>query len=161
MRCPNCTAGECTKLSLVYLNGLPEVRTKARGRGFTFGEMADAFHFRGRTKGICQTRLSKLAGPPCKLRYRHVILWWGLGLVILYWFFGYLVWLHQLSAFRAVALFPQYAHAYSGLALFVLASLWWYNHQVRPGRFRRWERSFMCDRCGTVFQPPFERQEAA
>jgi hypothetical protein len=90
--------------------------------------MAGAFSFQSRGRGTFQTRLSKLAGPPLKLRYRHVLLWWGLGLAILYWLFGYLVWLHQLSATRLVALFPQYAYAYSGVALFVLASLWWYNH---------------------------------
>jgi len=160
MQCPKCNTNECTKLSLVYLNGVSDIRTRSRGRGFDFGEMASAFSFRSRSRATFQTRLSKLAGPPRKLPYRHVLLWWGLGLAILYWLFGYLVWLRQISAVRSVALFPQYAHAYSGVALFVLASLWWYNHQVRPLRFHRWEQSFMCDRCGAIFQR-FEQQEAA
>lgn len=151
MQCPKCNANKCMKLSLVYLNGVSDIRTRSRGRGFDFGEMASAFGFRSRSRGTLQTRLSKLAGPPRKLPYRHVLLWWGLGLAILYWLFGYPVWLHQISAVRSVSLFPQYAHAYSGVAMFVLASLWWYNHQVGPHRFRRWERSFMCERCGEIF----------
>jgi hypothetical protein len=159
MRCTKCNSDECTKLSLVYLNGISDIRTRSRGRGFDFGEMAGAFSFRSRGRGTFQTRLSKLAGPPLKLPYRHVLLWWGLGLAIMYWLFGYLGWLHQLSAARSVELFPEYAHAYSGLALFVLASLWWYNHQVRTQRLRRWENSFMCDRCGNVFQ--FSGQQEA
>ena len=160
MQCPKCNTDDCTKLSLVYLNGLSNVRTRSRGHGFNFGDMAGAFSFRARSRGTFQTGLSKLAGPPRKLRYRHVLLWWGLGLAILYWLFGYLVWLHELSAIRAVALFPQYAHAYSGVALFVLASLAWYNHRVRPERYRHWDRSFMCALCGSIFQPS-EQQEAA
>jgi len=160
MQCPKCGTDECTKLSLVYLNGVSNLRTTSRGRGFDFGEMAGAFSFRSRGRGRFQTRLSKMAGPPLKLRYRHLILCWGLGLGIMYWLFGYLVWLRELSAVRSVALFPQYAHVLSGVALFVLASFWWYNHQVRPQLLRRWERSFMCDRCGAIFEQ-FEEQEAA
>ena len=89
-----------------------------------------------------------------------MILWWALGQAIMYWLFGELVWIHELSAIRSVTLLPQYAHAYSGVALLVLASLGWYNHQVYPQRSRLWERSFMCGCCGNIFRP-FERQEAA
>ena len=111
--------------------------------------------------GTCQTRLSKLAAPPRKLRYRHVILWWILGLGILLLAVGYLVWLHQVSAVRSVALSPQYAHAYSGVALCVLASLGWYNRHVRPQRYRRWERSVMCERWGKIFGPVSKSIEEA
>ena len=160
MRCPKCNAEECSGLSVVYAAGLSDMRMRTRGRGFAFGEAAGALSFTARSRGTCQTRLSKLAGPPRKLRYRHVFLWWILGLVILYWLFGYLVWLHQLSAARAVTAFPAFSHAYSGLALLVLAVLWGYNRHLRPQRYRRWERSFMCGRCGSIFSPP-EQQEAA
>ena len=153
MQCPECKSTECTKLSLVHLNGLSEISMKSRGRGFDFGEMAGAFSFRSRGRGTFQTRLSKLAAPPAKLRYRHVALWWALGLVILYWLFGYLVWLHEMSAVRSVMLFPLYAHAWSGCATLILASLWWFNRRVHPHRQRSWERSFLCSRCGTTFQP--------
>jgi hypothetical protein len=160
MRCPTCSSEECSSLSLVYAGGLSDIRTRSRGRGFAFGETTGALSFTARSRGTCQTRLSKLAAPPRKLRYRHVVLWWILGLGILYWLFGYLVWLHELSAIRAVTAFPKFAHAYSGIAVFVLAVLRWHNRHVRPQRYRRWERSFMCGRCGAIFQP-FEQQEAA
>ena len=160
MRCPKCNSDECTKLSLVYLNGISDIRTRSRGRGFDFRETAGAFSFKSRGRGTFQTHLSKLAGPPRKLPYRNVILWWALGLAILYWLFGELVWIHELSAVRSVTLFPQYAHAYSGAALLVLALLGWYNRLVRPRRLRLWERSFMCERCGNIFQP-LEQREAA
>src|SRR5215469_11622745 len=116
MRCPKCNSDESNKLSLVYLNGISDIRTRSRGRGFDFGETAGAFSFGSRGRGTFQTRLSKLAGPPPKLPYRHVILWWALGLAIMYWLSGELVGIHQLSAVRSVTLFPQYAHIYSGLA---------------------------------------------
>jgi hypothetical protein len=105
---------------LLYLNGISDIKTRSRGRGFDFGETAGAFNFRSLGRGTFQTRLSKLAAPPRKLPYRHVILWWALGLAIIYWLFGELVWIHQLSAVRSATLFPQYAHAYSGLALLIL-----------------------------------------
>ena len=161
MRCPKCDFEECTSLSVVYDAGLSDIRTRTRGRGFAFGESTGALSFTARSRGTCQTRLSKLAAPPRKLRYRHVILWWILGLGILYWLFGYLVWLHELSVIRSVALFPRYAHAYSGLAVFALAVLWWYNQHVCPQRYRRWECSFMCGRCGSVFGPASKSMEEA
>jgi hypothetical protein len=160
MRCPNCNSDEGTKLSRVSLNGISDIRTRSRGRGVDFGETSGALSFKFRGRGTFQTHLSKLAGPPKKLRYRHVVLWWALGLAIIYWLFGELVWIHQLSAVRSVTLFPQCAHAYSGLALRVLAFLGWCNHRVCPQRFGLRERSFMCDRCGNNFRP-FELQEAA
>lgn len=153
MRCPKCNSEEYASLSVVYDAGLSDIRARTRGGGFAFGESAGTLSFTARSRGTCQTRLSKLAAPPRKLRYRHVILWWILGLGILYWLFGYLVWLHELSAIRALTTFPDFAHAYSGLAVFVLAVLWWYNRRVRPQRYRRWERSFMCARCGKIFGP--------
>ena len=160
MRCPKCDSDQCSSLSVVYAAGLSQMRTRTRGRGFAFGEAAGALTFTARSRGTCQTRLSKLAGPPRKLRYRYVILWWILGLGILYWLFGYLVWLHQLSPVRAVAAFPEFSHAYLGLALFLLAVFCWYNRQVHPQRCRRWERSFMCGRCGKIFEPVVNEERA-
>jgi hypothetical protein len=88
--------------SLIYLNRISDIKTRSRGRGFDFGEAAGAFSFRSRGRGTLQTRLSKLAGPPMRLPYRHVILWWALGLAIIYWLFEELVWIRQLSAVRSV-----------------------------------------------------------
>ena len=40
------------------------------------------------------------------------------------------------------------ADAYAGALVFLWCFIWRYNHRVFPVQHRRWDRSFMCRRCG-------------
>jgi hypothetical protein len=46
-----------------------------------------------------------------------------------------------------------FAFAISFFALVILAVLWRYNCRIFPRRHDLWNRSFMCRRCGQIFQP--------
>ena len=42
--------------------------------------------------------------------------------------------------------------AYIGALVFLWWFIWRHNHRVFPVQHRRWDRSFMCRRCGTTIQ---------
>ncbi len=154
MQCPNCKSEDLVKLSVVHSAGLSDINTRSRGRTLAFsdnGLVLGVGNFKG--TGTSQTNLSKLAEPPCKKPYRHVIIAWLLGLVI-----GASL-LTDLNTFTVRAKthiehqFQWFAYPYSCLAALVLEVLWRYNHRILPRRHQLWSHSFMCCRCGEIFQP--------
>jgi hypothetical protein len=73
------------------------------------------------------------------------------GFIIL-WFVGIAVQENAPGAKEFIRLFGWGMDAYAG----ALAILWWfiwrYNRRVFPVRLRRWDRSFLCRRCGKTMQ---------
>ena len=159
MQCPKCKSDDAVKLSLVHAAGLSDIQTRSRGHGWALGDGGLVLGFGNSTgSGNTQTKLSKLAAPPHKKRYRHVILAWLIGLVMA----GPLI-----DAFNAYAANPDaalrrefqiFAYIFSALLVFILAALWSFNHLVLPGRREFWNRSFMCRRCGEIFQQSVANQ---
>jgi hypothetical protein len=155
MQCPKCKSEDAVKLSLVYAAGLSDVETRSRGHGWALGDGGLLLGF-GSSKGTgtSQTQLSKLAAPPRKKKYRHVILAWLIGLLMA----GPLIDVFVASSRNPEALlrrdFQIFAYIFSALVVLVLAILWRFNHVVFPRRLDVWNRSFMCQRCGEVFHPP-------
>jgi hypothetical protein len=154
MQCPNCKSEDLAKLSVVHSAGLSDINTRSRGRALAFGDNGLVLGVGNlRATGTSQTQLSKLAGPPRKKPYWYVVLAWLLGFVIA----GSL--LADLNTFKVGAharleqQFRWFACAYSCLAALVLAVLWRYNHRIFPRKHERWNRSFMCRRCGEISQP--------
>lgn len=154
MQCPKCKSEDAVKLSVVHAAGLSDIQTRSRGHGWALGDGGLLVGF-GSSKGTgtSQTALSKLAAPPQRKRYRYVILAWLIGLVMA----GPLI-----DAFNAYAVNPDaairsefqiFAYLSSALVAFVLAALCSFNHLIVPRRRELWSRSFMCHRCGQIFQP--------
>jgi hypothetical protein len=155
MQCPNCKSDDTTKLSLVHAAGLSDVETRSRGHAWALGDIGPLFGFASsKAIGTSQTHLSKQAAPPIKKRYRHVILAWLLGLAIGTWLI--LVINAPTGALdpHILSQFHWLAYSFSAVNVFILAVLWRFNHMILPRRRDLWNRSFMCRRCGKVFQPP-------
>jgi len=141
------------KLSLVYAAGISGVAARSRGRGIALAENGIALSFSGaETKGTFQTQLSRIASPPHKKRYRQFVLGWILGFA----FSGYIVLLlKSAEPSHAAHLHQQFAWfswIYCGFLVGRLWALWRYNHRSYPQRYREWDRSFMCRRCGKIVQ---------
>ncbi len=153
MQCPKCTSEDAVKLSLIHSAGLADIRTTSRGHviglaGAGLLLAVDSFA----TKGTSQSQLSKLAAPPCKKRYRHVILAWLIGLAIGAWF---ILFINAPTSTHDPHTFIQihwFVYIFSAAMLLVLTVLWRFNHMTFPRRRKLWNRSFMCRRCGEVFQ---------
>ena len=150
-QCPDCQSADLVKLSLVYAAGTSAINGRSRGRGFAFAENGIGLSFsRTRASGKIQTQLSRMASPPHKKRYRYVIVTWLLGFYLALCIAA--PW-GRITPAHAAHLHQQFAFfswMYCAFLVFVLGVLWRNNHVVCPRRYREWDRSFMCRRCGMI-----------
>jgi len=134
--CKSCGSSQVRRLSMIYEEGLSHSATQSQTAfgGAGFGTTASTF-----STGTSQTALSKKAAPPTK---KHTIL-----LALLAGFLGF-------CTVAGLANFSFWALVFGGLTyLAVMKTLKAkaYNAMVFPQEHARWERSFMCNRCGGVF----------
>ena len=134
--CTKCGSSQVRRLSLIYEEGLSHSASQSQTAfgGGGFGTTASTF-----STGTSQTALSKKAAPPTK---KHTIL-----LAMLAGFLGF-------CTVAGIANFSFWTLVFGGLTyLAVMKSLKAkaYNAMAFPEERARWERSFMCNRCGGVF----------
>lgn len=160
IECPQCGSNEFTKLSLVYAQGFSDLKARSRGWGFMVGSAgADLGFGKFRTRGEIQTKLSQKVSPPRKLSYWKIVFWGLIGLLVLDFTRGYADsflrvggnFNHQLASF---------GYSYLGVVALSLCLAFWHNLRVVPNRYRIWDRSFMCRRCGHILQLPETRDSA-
>ncbi|HEV2500729.1 MAG TPA: hypothetical protein VGY31_14220 [Terriglobia bacterium] len=154
VECPQCGSNEFTKLSLVYAQGFSNLEARSRGWGLIFGSGgADLGFGKFRTKGEIQTRLSQNVSPPRKWSCWKILFWGLIGLMVLEFILGYAD-----SFLRIGGNFNQqlawFGYSYLGVVAFILCLAFRYNFSVFPRRFRFWNRSFMCRRCGHILRLP-------
>ncbi len=150
-QCPNCHSSDLVKLSLVYAAGISGIDAHSRGRGLALAENGIAVSFSGaETTGTLQTQLSRIASPPHKKRYRYFVLAWVLGLVSASWLAIALQAAEPRYAADLKQGFVWLAWIYCGFLAWMLWVLWRYNHRLYPQRYREWNRSFICRRCGKI-----------
>jgi len=142
LACTKCGAAEVRRLSLIYQEGLSTINTQSQTMGSSFGGGGAAFGSAStNTTGQQQTALSKQASPPAK---KHTILWSIAAAIVGFMTLGSLAHpglgdLIGIAATAASVRFALQAKAYNALKF--------------PELYQRWERSFMCNRCGEVFTP--------
>jgi hypothetical protein len=141
MPCPNCNSTDLKKLSLIYAAGVHESRGRIGGLLLGFGDGL----FLGKYRGMSQSRLSKMAGPPRKAPYVTPVILWVVGLFIVMAFAG-----RGKLSWMMGALSVGYLFA---LPAYLLAALL-YNFFLRPKRNKHWEEKFMCLRCATFVEGP-------
>jgi len=134
--CTKCGSSQVRRLSLIYEEGLSHSASQSQTAfgGGGFGTTASTF-----STGTSQTALSKKAAPPTK---KHTILW-----ALLAGFLGF-------CTLSGLVNLSFWALVFGGLTyLAVMKSLKAkaYNAIEFPQEYGRWERSFMCNRCGGVF----------
>jgi hypothetical protein len=158
MQCPKCKSEDAVKLSVVHAAGLSDIQSSARGHAWALGDSGLLLGFSSsQAIGTSQTALSKLAAPPCKKRYRHVILTWLIGLALGSWFILVIISPTGSLGSRTLSQMHRFAFLFSTVIVLMLAVLWRFNHMIFPRRRELWNRSFMCQRCGEIFQLPVER----
>lgn len=128
-RCGNCGSDQLRKLSVIFAGGISQVETQTSGLGFALGGGLGVGS--ARTTGVHQTVLSQAAAPPAPRKVSSLAI---LGIL-----FG-------------LAVLQTYAKA---VGFLIIAVCIWhiyncrkYNKNVHPGLHARWERGYMCERCG-------------
>jgi hypothetical protein len=138
--CPNCQSSDLKKLSLVHAHGLHESRGNITG--LLLGSV-DTLIF-GKSRQTNQSRLSAMAAPPRTLPYVKPFFLWLVGFFPIMAFAG---------RGKPSWITDSVAVAYILLLLAYPLGALLYNHLVRPKKYKRWDRMFMCQRCGVVVEP--------
>jgi hypothetical protein len=149
LACPKCSSNDAKSLSLIYREGLSIINTQTTtfgsavgsGGGVAFGSSS------GTTTGRQQSVLSRQAAPPARkgwILWAILVVAFGMGAV------GGMV--HPgIGTLLAIAMVV--------FSVRMVMRARKFNVEEYPGIYQRWERSFMCNRCGEVFAP--EISEAA
>jgi hypothetical protein len=142
LACTKCGAGEVRRLSLIYQEGLSTINTQSQTMGSSFGGGGAAFGSAStHTTGRQQTALSKQASPPAK---KHTILW-SISAAM----FGFV----SLAGLAHPGFGTVITIGITAMSVRFALRAKAYNALKFPELYQRWERSFMCNRCGEVFTP--------
>ena len=147
--CTNCKSEEIRRLSIIHSDGLSRIDTTTSGSSISGGSGGlRAGSNTAKTTGTLQTDLSKKAAPPQKNSYIGAIIAWLIGALLLSWILGWF----GLNVSR-----PDWKGKIYQYASFILLA-WWlykvfvYNRETYPPLKKQWNNSFMCFRCGEVFE---------
>ena len=137
--CSSCQSADIQKLSLVYEGGTSRVDTIARGRttgvGFGRGMGFAAARTTVKSRGTEMTDLARRAAPPER---QKLLIWVCVAL----------------SALVVGSGIDQEWLSWAVIAgsAFMIWRAWKFNSQVWPSLHARWGRSWLCHRCGNIFE---------
>jgi hypothetical protein len=151
LRCPNCNSADLKKVSLAYQEGLFCTVAHTRFRAVAVGSHGpDLVIGKATTRGLHQSVLSKQLKPPVKWSYRKLILWWAVAFLSIGWIVFYI----NTSAENPAAVLSLpltlFALLSAGTFLLLLVLFRRHNQFTYKRRYSQWERSFLCQRCGTL-----------
>lgn len=153
LHCPNCNTTDLKKVSLVYQEGLSRVNSRTRIRGVVVGsEGPDLVVGTGTTKGIEQTAMSKAVAPPTKWSYMKLFGWSVLAFLAVGWVVFYVNTVTTNS--QSVISLPLAVYIVVAVCAFAGAfvGFWRHNRSTYPRDYALWDRSYFCNRCGTISQ---------
>jgi len=151
LRCPKCNSTDLKKVSLAYQEGL--YRTDARTRlsaALVGGNGPDLVVGRATMRGSQQSAVSKTLSPPVKWSYLKVLFRWSVAFLCGGWLVFYVNTITANSSTvssPALALFALISAATFVLFMFLV---WRHNHSTYVNQYTEWDRSFICQHCGSV-----------
>lgn len=159
LRCLNCGSTDLRKVSLLYQEGRSRLKARTRVRCVVFGtDGPDLIFGHANTAGILQTQLSKDSQPPAKWSYLKLLGWLAFGLLV-----ALVAYVHEVmggSGTISSLLVSMYVVALCCLIFFVVGLFWRHNHLVYPREHAKWDRSFLCQQCGSVTTRRIEGRES-
>lgn len=149
IQCQSCGNENVQRLSVVYEGGMSEINAKESGMGVGLGSGGVGFGLgSSRIKGNNQSLLSKKAAPPDKKKtFKHFLIWGICLFIVPPVFVSVFDWNSSLAQFVVLL-------TYLALAGLHLYSNFQYNRRIYPGLLARWNDSFLCYKCGLMFQNP-------
>ena len=149
LRCPYCESSDLKRASLAYEEGLFRENTRTRLMGWLIGDDgSDLFVGTARTRGLHQTQASKSLSPPARWSYGKLVLWaFTLSMVAIVAFVN-----HVNSSPPPVSSLPIEIYFVVATPVFVFLGYVFLRHNLvtYQKQYSKWERSFICQRCGAV-----------
>jgi hypothetical protein len=107
---------------------------------------------RATTIGTNQTELSKMLPPPKKWSYPRFFGWSALVFLSVGWIAFYVNAITKNSSSVSSVPLTIYAVISAGVFVVLFLGNWKRNHSTYPREYAKWNRSFICERCGTGSQ---------
>jgi hypothetical protein len=153
LRCPKCNSTDLKKISLAHQEGLFRSEGWTRLRAVVVGGGGlDLVVGRATTRGTEQSALSKKLTPPVKWSYLKVIGW----SVLVFLCAGWLVFYINTVTTNATTVLSAPLSAFGLISgpvfVLLLFVVWKHNHSNYQTQYAQWDKSFICERCGTVSQ---------
>ena len=149
LQCSSCQCENVQKLSLVYENGISDLKgtQTSTGVGLSQGGLGVGVA-RSKIRGTQQTALSKKATPPTKksIFKRGALYFVGIFIVPM-------VLLAILQQSHNTVLGIVVVITYIAVAVWHLITRFKYNKTQFPQLFQNWDKSYMCHTCGSMFIP--------
>jgi hypothetical protein len=153
LRCPKCNSTDLKRVSLAYEEGLFRSEGRTRLRAVAVGSGGpDLVVGRATTRGTGQSSISKKLTPPVKWSYLKVIGWSVLLFVCVGWLVFYVNTVTTNATTVSSAPLTLFALIYGAIFALLLFLVWRHNHSSYQTQYARWDKSFICERCGTVSQ---------
>ena len=149
-RCPQCNSTDLKKLSVAYQEGISHVSAHTRLRGVVVGsDGPDLVVGSGTTKGIQQTAISKAVAPPTRWSYKRLVGWSVLAFVVAGWIVFYTNTVTTNS--ESILSIPLTLYIVVALGIFaVIVTYFWKHNAGYRLKLAKWNRSFLCNRCGNI-----------
>ncbi len=160
LQCPACKSPDLKKVSLAYLEGLQRVNTRTGIRGVVVGtDGPDLVVGRAATKGTQQTEISKVLAPPKKWSVGKLFRWSILVFLSVGWLIFYVnTTIRNASSVSSVPL-GIYSVLFAVVFVVLFLAYWSHNHTTYPQQYAQWDRSFICQHCGTVSRQKVDGME--
>jgi len=153
LRCPKCNSTDLKKMSLVYEEGAFRTEAQTRMRAAVVGGGgADVVMGRASTRASHQSALSKRLSPPVKWSYLKVVGWSVLLFVCVGWLVFYVNTVTTNATTVSSAALTLFVSISAGIFALLLFLARRHNHSIYETQYAQWDRSFICERCGTVSQ---------
>jgi len=152
LRCPKCNGNSLKKVSLAYQEGTHHMNSRTRIRGLLFASGGpDVLVGGATTRGSQQSALSKRLSPPSKWSYVKLVLWSGVVTFIALILYAQ----HVMSSSVPASSLPVRLYLiFAPVVLLLLVGIVWrHNGSTYEQKYAQWNESFICGRCGTVFEP--------
>jgi len=151
LRCPKCNSTDLKKVSLVYQEGAFRTEGQTRMRAAVIGGSgADVLVGKASTRASHQSVLSKRLSPPIKWSYRRLVFWSALIFTSGGWLVFYINTVTKNATTATPPALTEYAFVAAAVFAIIGVLVVRHNLSVYPRRFAEWDRSFICQRCGTM-----------
>ena len=151
--CPKCNSTDLKKVSLAHQEGLFRSEGRTRLSAVVAGSGGpDLVVGRATTRGTQQSALSKKLTPPLKWSYLKVIGWSVLVFLSAGWLVFYINSVTTKATTVSSAPLTLFALIYAAILALLLFLVWRHNHSSYQTQYAEWDKSFICERCGTVSQ---------
>jgi hypothetical protein len=151
LHCPKCNSNNLKKASLAYQEGTYHIDSRSRMRGLLFAAGGPGILVGNTsTRGSQQSALSKRLSPPTKWSYVKLVGWSGVVTVIALVLYVQ----HVMASPASASSLPVKLYVvFAPLVLFLLVGIVWrHNHSAYEQKYAQWNDSYICERCGTVFE---------